>query len=757
MSQKDESTSTPLHVIADKTFAIYYLVPFEREALSKASVFRLYSQGLMRTSHLHIAAARLPADVRELTGDWPTIAAFRSSGLIEHNIIPIFLDALPRSLEAMAALPFKCVITDASTVSAVEQFFKDSPRDFLHLSTATSESKHVQQLTTDWSKFYELLTANALKSNSAAARIASEYLKAVSSDTITKPARALKHVPRLHGVTSANELAVAAWGASARTAQPLTPNEHARYADAVIASVEEVNEHRAWLQDADADIHFKARLCIAAPSMLRIYHGGKFAKNNELKKQFPSFHKAAVFFARQKSYAMETPPAQQDGEAFAAFMKDLGPYLTELKKEIDTFVASLAMMACRNLTPVLRLEPRINSVLPALSKLATIARGNHQNQRFKLNREARALMQAMLTAIDPRYLPLFTHGPEVGREGIKLVSDLPLEWVPVGGIPLMLAYETSRIPVTPGNVSIDQLYAKAQSQFLSVSSFSDILIIRSFRKDDLIREHLAAAVQVVQEKGYTSRLNIRIVDVSSVDEFIEAWNAFDGSILIFDGHGRKDDKTGLGQLVINGKPVTIWDYKDKLRWAPPIVILCACDTHAVDSHHATTANTMLMLGAKTVLGTFLPVHASYAASFITRLLLRIAQYIPIAANKDIHEPPCTWRKVVTGMQRMAYVSEVLRQLKDARNLVTDEQMSQLQEQANMNINFEVPTWNKKFVAQLSDLVAKPIEEVTRAIEESATLVDIMYYVQLGNPEDLHILTDELHASLKADAASEHQV
>jgi len=740
MSSEREATSIqpPLHELVNQANRIVYLVPFERAELTEVSGFRLYFRGLMRTSGLHVAATQLPSDIREMSSDWQTIAAFRSTGAIEHLIFPLFLDALPSTMKSLEQMPFRCVLSDPLTAPEVERLLADLPRDWVHLSVQGDDGKRIWPITTDWREFVARFQKTLESSLTAAAQDGLARIKSAKVGPIAVPGRPLTHKPRPHGLTVMNQAAVMALGAIAEQGVVLKSEKQADYVDAVLASVGEVNEHREWLNSGALAVRFKHRLCIAVPSMLSAYY--EVAKNNKLKRERPRLHEVILLLARQKTYTHEV-------STDVATSDEMAGYFMEHAREMQTFVCSLSLFSSRTITPVLRIEPRINAIRSKLSVVARMARGTHQHLVFKLNRDARDLMDSMTKAIEPRYLPLITQEAESVTEGIKLVTDLPLEWLPVGNLPLMMAFETSRIPVTPGNLSFDQLsVAKTQTRFLSVSSFEDILIIRSFTDDDPIRGSLEDAIQAVRAKGFISNLRVRFVDVSTPEEFVDAWNSFRGSVLIFDGHGRVDPETGQGQLVIKGRPVTLWDYKEAFSEAPPIVILCACDTHAVDANHTSVGNTMLMLGARTVLGTYLPVQATYASAFIARMLLRIAQYVPEVAAKGF-DSQYTWRSVVTGMQRMTFITEVLLALGLNEGIIAHEHASEIGLSANNDINHGDPRWHENFLNNLARLTGKSVGDLLKSISKWASLVDVMHYIQLGNPETLHIVTKEFHEEL----------
>jgi hypothetical protein len=127
-------------------------------------------------------------------------------------------------------------------------------------------------------------------------------------------------------------------------------------------------------------------------------------------------------------------------------------------REAAAYIASLTTHASHDLTPVLRLEPRVNRIRTRLIGIGNCARGNSPHRSFKLRKLIAQLSDALLKDVNPSYIDLLSQ-PRERIEGLSLVTDLPLEFLPVNGMPLNLLFDSSRIPVNPGNLSFGQLLA----------------------------------------------------------------------------------------------------------------------------------------------------------------------------------------------------------------------------------------------------------------------------------------------------------
>jgi len=253
-----------------------------------------------------------------------------------------------------------------------------------------------------------------------------------------------------------------------------------------------------------------------------------------------------------------------------------------------------------------------------------------------------------------------------------------------------------------------------------------------------------------EQTSATFNMKIRLVDVSTEDEFVDALNSFSGAMMIFDGHGSFSGNIGAGTIVIGGKEIDAWQLKKRCS-VPPIVVFSACDTQPLDGSHSSVATAAFTLGARTVLGTMMPVDGRKAAIFIGRLLLRIREFMPIAIKYRLK---LTWRDVISGMLRMTHATEVMMLLKKNggaayRGLNFDD----VQLVANREINARNPKWYDMYRKELSRLTQIPIESIDHDIGKWASMTDAMKYVQLGNPENVIILEEDASVVFQDEVAA----
>lgn len=395
-------------------------------------------------------------------------------------------------------------------------------------------------------------------------------------------------------------------------------------------------------------------------------------------------------------------------------------------------------MASAILTPVIRLEPKLNRVRGHLRVLAGAERVRIPGLTYhKRSRLARAAGRFIRGCIDVQFLvriDRYKDGDFV--KGIQIASEIPLEFLPIDGLPLSLRYQCSRVPVLPGNLFISSC-ARAPV-FVSHRSIKDILVIRSFSEEDILKNLLVSSIDVAR-KNSAFDWNIKVVDVGCENDIVDALSGFHGAILIFDCHGTFEGTSGVGTIVVGGVPVDVWGLRDRLS-LPPIVMFSACDTHPIDGGHGSCANAAFVLGARTVLATMLPIDGRTASMFTARLILRVYDYIAAALKS---RTMLSWREVVSGMIYMSYATEVMRILQHYSIVsLTDDELGAVQMVVNNAVSKRNPNWLEEFISALARIGGVDQDWVKEKIEKFAFITDSLKYVQLGSPENIIILGDK---------------
>jgi hypothetical protein len=192
------------------------------------------------------------------------------------------------------------------------------------------------------------------------------------------------------------------------------------------------------------------------------------------------------------------------------------------QSELETFTLGAGLHAAQTCSGVVRLSPGVNHVFPALSAYARNVRSEKFVAKLKAQRLFGSIQDGLLKAVGPERVALID---QVGGP-IKIVSDAPIEWLPVRGLPLSLRYDCSRINATPGNLMMGCLTEPVTVTF-QPADLTKILVLTAFAENDPLRTVLTRAV-ASQRSEWQNKADIVFKSVRTITEFIDTLNAFDG-------------------------------------------------------------------------------------------------------------------------------------------------------------------------------------------------------------------------------------
>jgi len=451
------------------------------------------------------------------------------------------------------------------------------------------------------------------------------------------------------------------------------------------------------------------------------------------------FRTAWAMLSRQRGYNFVSTSEHQFEAVMGISLEETRSQQTEIQPhplfkirqlELALTTECMSMMAASDLSATIRLPNDINRTKGAVRQFAQHYRSDDPTSRKRLL--AFRQVQARLAQAVPAELLQVIN--EAG-EDIRVISDAHVEWLDLDGLPLGIRKNVSRVPVTPGNLFVEQMGGKPLIR-LPTSAFHEILVISALKREDPIHSIFELAFEAF-ETEWRDRISVKFVEVSNEQELINAFNSFDGPIALFDGHGsHSDDAPAV--LHLQDEALDIWQLRGKLRRVPPIIVLSACDTHAADRNHATTANGFLSLGARAVLASVFPLHALPAATFAARLIYRIATFAP--AFVSMTGQAVTWTEIVSGMIRMQLLTDFLRQLQ-AKKIIDDELYKKIHLIGNMAIN---GISNSPFDDVVDALVNEGMDRqnMMRELELAVSNSSAMSYLNVGRPETILIDTDE---------------
>ncbi|WP_396336199.1 CHAT domain-containing protein [Klebsiella pneumoniae] len=313
-------------------------------------------------------------------------------------------------------------------------------------------------------------------------------------------------------------------------------------------------------------------------------------------------------------------------------------YITKYRNELYFNSLLSSIYASSTLTPEIKIRICNNDLFSLVSDIGKNIRNNNIS---KIQKMIKTFSSEVIDKSDT----MFDYFSNTLNKNIKIISNFPLEWTNVNGLPLMIRHNASRIFNTPGFIKQNILLNNNEFS-MSIDSFKKILVISSFKTGDRISNDIKNELHrvlkecndprinsVVNEKvsskgSYIPNFEMEVIfkDVTNKNELVDALNSFEFALVIFDMHGGHDCD-GHGFLELSGEILYPYELMS-LANIPPIVVLSACDTSPADRNHFNAANAFLCAGAKTVLASTYPILSRDAAIYIGRLYKRLRYYLP---------------------------------------------------------------------------------------------------------------------------------
>lgn len=710
--------------IVEATSAIQHIVLLPEDVAQGSSFFQRFAPKLLQHYQPILNALSIfPHDVFDalLSKNEYVLAKMRGSplniGLLRIDLFETFFAALDNRITVL----WSSEETNRRT-SEVAAKFSLKP---LHISTFPANNAiHLDALTTELvNENIALLVAN-ISASSKDYRSLGEVFEA--EPCIIRDAGNLPFQPLMHNCTAPLVRVLESYGFAVDKSKPISPGpDHTVHIDEMLKLTEKIDEIRGGATEHTSDE--KNDAIVYCPSVCTyLYDTSSHEWNKiyrELDRDRRNFLKTLI-----KNKGFSNSSIKLTKELFDPYRDAvLGSLLIQRQYELKAFTEFISIVAVNQFAPPLRLPNSVMLHHAQIRNIYNLIKSTDKKAPAELASKVSAYTNDLKADIGEDLLvAIFSK-----RKKILAACDFPIEWIPHNGIPVMFSHEISRIPSTPGDL-FGQIAMAGERVLVPLSDLSKVLVIRSFADSDPIRNHTQEAIEIFSKNNGLEALTISIVDTETTSEVEDALNKFSGAIVIFDCHGDHGGDRSHGWLQIGKSHLDVWELANRAR-IPPIVILSACSTHAIDGSHASVANGLIRSGAKSVLGTFAPVNSVQASTVVGRLLYRIAAFLPIVLQRGF----LSWRTIVSGFLRMSYSTDLIRGF-EIRGLISKAQYREIHMAANTNINNFSEDWHEKLLGDLlreSGMTAPSFESL---ISSEFQFVETMIWAQLGRPENLLI-------------------
>ncbi len=695
---------------------ILYVIVLDAKNAGEYTFFQGFSLNALDAFAPIRQICELPAHVDELFRSRDEAARWRMYGQTGYSILLLETEFFEQLQEHPG---FVCVISTSATHAVVSKHFeRRKDKRWLHVTTmeeSTNEPKLwdlTRQHVYDWTKDAVL----EITSKRPGPQPNESHIRPLPKwDSISTPV-----VSRGHNILTPTETVYLSLGYSFDSPDDrLGGNDDETFAQALVDTAQALEKSLLELTGNDNRPPGFPAMILTVPSVFR-----HLASLRPRKDTPAVVRKAIRAVMRQKQYIA----FRASGEETKAFLSsDLARSLIHMRaSELFLYTAGITVAACSLCCSSLRLPPQLDLARGLLVGLATLSRKGNAAQSRR-NQLALRIGQTYRMLL-PK--PLLDTIDGLAHKGVKLIGDVPLELLPIDGLPLSLRCSVSRLPTLPGNLLMRHSLMRVPL-YLKPSDFHDVLIVRSFKPGDPLRELLQVSIDVVLKKG--SKIRVRTIDVSNEEEFMAAFNSFEGPLAIFDGHGTQAAEDAEGVLQVGSLKLNPFKLYRKMK-VPPIVILSACETHTVEGFESSVASAFLFMGARSVLGTIAPIEAMSAATLVARFIFRLEAFLPVI------RVPINWTEVVTGMLRMSYVTDMLRKFEHIHDMPYF-QLAPVQMVANLAINGDDPTWFEKVIETLAEHTNESEQHVRARWLNTCYFAETLRYVHLGVPEHIFVVPD----------------
>ncbi|NLS20322.1 hypothetical protein HGP16_27715 [Rhizobium sp. P40RR-XXII] len=716
--------------------SIRFIIPVPDGEPEKASPFQGFAVSLCLNSRLMRLAAKLPSNVFDLSEDGrKTFAARRMCGVNPIYVLPMSPGAI-RSLEPEVFAPFNVLLLP-------DDQHADDYRDWANacaiaplLVAKSGGDVRPADLSPEALRAFCLAVCDLLSEQVIAQDI--DDARCALHDRFEPVSRQLDYGLEGHATITPNLMVLHALGYRDIGVKPFKDigNGIAPYVRQIVATCETIFSERGSIDTSGGSHEYPhfPDLNLFAPAMYA-HVATMRAPDKVVGAEKRAFFTVRDMLVGQTGYGFSATTVHQEEVMFGASLADIGagkakasphPMMHIRQLELALATDAVATFAASHLAATIRLPNAVNTTFKSVRAFASGRRGDETHSKKRLD-AFRQVQQAIDSAVPAGFLSIIRQS----RDGIRIIADAHLEWLSVDGLPLCIRKNVSRLPATPGNLLIDQL-APLPLLRLTPESFRKVLIISALKRTDPIRPMFEMAFEGFSEQ-WEDRIEIEVVEVTSADELVDALNAFDGPLVIFDGHGsHREEKAGT--LHLYDEACDVWLLRGRIHRPPPIVILSACDTHAAARNHATTANGFLAIGSRAVLGSVFPIGGRDAAILAARLIFRISHFLPAAIS--VFGRALSWTEVISGMLRMQLLTDFLRLLEQEK-LIDQEAYFHIHMEGNLAINGGAPSPFED-VIDLLETAGLSREGAKAKLDMALANSDVLSYVNIGRPETILI-------------------
>lgn len=226
---------------------------------------------------------------------------------------------------------------------------------------------------------------------------------------------------------------------------------------------------------------------------------------------------------------------------------------------------------------------------------------------------------------------------------IVAITDLPIEWLPLDGIPLGFTHDICRIAEFPleGNL-MHYVVNEVQKYRIPKDILKHTLVVYGTR-DEAFVYYQNECDDLAKKHGFTTQYCV------NKQQFFDVVKEVDPQLLVIDTHGNYDEKSHQSYLLMGDERIYPQDIIEH-HIQVPLVFLSACNTAPTYNMVNTLANGFVQSGSLAVTSSYLPLDVSESSTVYLRLL----EQLSLASNQSIHK---NWLAFISHILRSSYIHQ----------------------------------------------------------------------------------------------------
>lgn len=230
------------------------------------------------------------------------------------------------------------------------------------------------------------------------------------------------------------------------------------------------------------------------------------------------------------------------------------------------------------------------------------------------------------------------------RKQIVAISDFPIEWLAIDGVPLCFSNDICRIPELPYNNAINETIKATNLNYIVPNDILQHTLIIFGNDDTDFKEWQEKFPDIFKVQLF------KTVRCNNKKEFFDTINKYSPQLLIIDSHGGEEDENTV--ICIGDDIIFPDDIVKNIKTNIPLVYLSCCSLNPLIKNYNSVANAFIEVGSISVSSSLLPLDIEESSITYIRLLYMLSHIkeMPYFAN---------WLAFISHINRTSYCTSII--------------------------------------------------------------------------------------------------